>query len=160
MQVTETLSAGLKRSYAVVLPAADIEGKRDTRLKELSRTLRLPGFRPGKVPASLVRQRFGTAVTAEVLEESVNTATEKVLSDRGLRAASQPRVDVKQADPDKDVAFDVEVELLPEIAMPDFGSLEVVRMKAEAPAAEVDRSLENIARRQRELTDVTEDRGA
>ena len=160
MQVTETLSDGLKRSYAVVLPAADIEGKRDGKLKDLSRTLRLPGFRPGKVPASLVRQRFGTAVMAEVLEESVQSATEKVLTDRGLRAASQPRVDLKQAEPDKDVAFDVEVELLPEIAMPDFGGMELVRLKAEAPGADIDRSLENIVRRQRELVDVAEDRPA
>ena len=160
MQVTETLTDGLKRSYAVILPAADIEGRRDTRLKELGKTLRLPGFRPGKVPATLVRQRFGPAVMAEVLEESVQTATEKVLSDRGLRAASQPRVDVKQIEPDKDVAFDVEVELLPEISMPDFGAMELVRLKADAPATEIDRSLENIARRQRELVDVSDDRGA
>ena len=160
MQVTETLSDGLKRAYAVVLPAAEVESKRAARLTELGRTLRLPGFRPGKVPAKLVRQRFGTAVMSEVLEESVQTATEQVLSERGLRAATQPKVEVTEIAPEKDLAFNVEVELLPEISMPDFAALELVRLKADAPAEEIDRSLDNIARRQRELVDVTEERPA
>ena len=85
MQVTETLSEGLKRGFTIVVPAADIEQRRTARLTDLGRTLRLPGFRPGKVPLPVVRQRYGTAVTAEVLEESVNRATQQVLSERGLR---------------------------------------------------------------------------
>ena len=160
MQVTETLSDGLKRAYAVVLPAADIESKRAARLTELGRTLRLPGFRPGKVPPKLVRQRFGTAVMSEVLEESVQSATEQVLSERGLRAATQPKVDVTQIAPEQDLAFNVEVELLPDIAMPDFGAMELVRMRADTPAADIERSLETIAKRQRELLEVTEPREA
>lgn len=160
MQVTETLSDGLKRAYAVVLPAADIESKRAARLTELGRTLRLPGFRPGKVPPKLVRQRFGPAVMSEVLEESVQSATEQVLSERGLRAATQPKVDVTQIAPEQDLAFNVEVELLPDIAMPDFGAMELVRMRADTPAADIERSLETIAKRQRELLEVTEPREA
>ena len=78
MQVTETLSDGLKRGYTVVVPAADIEGRRTKRLAELGKTLRLPGFRPGKVPMPVVKMRFGDAVKAEVLEESVNDATRQV----------------------------------------------------------------------------------
>ena len=70
MQVTETLSDGLKRGFTVVVPAADIEERRTARLADLGKTLRLPGFRPGKVPPPVVRQRYGTAVTAEVLEEA------------------------------------------------------------------------------------------
>ena len=87
MQVTETLSEGLKRGFTVVVPAADIESRRTARLADLGKTLRLPGFRPGKVPLPVVRQRYGSAVIAEVLEESVNEATEQVLSERGLRPA-------------------------------------------------------------------------
>ena len=64
MQVTETLSEGLRRGFTVVVPAADIEGKRSAKLSEIGRGLKLPGFRPGKIPASLVRQRYGTAVMA------------------------------------------------------------------------------------------------
>ena len=98
MQVTETLSEGLKRAYTVVVSAADIESKRAARLANLGKTLRLPGFRPGKVPPTVVRQRYGTAVTAEVLEQSVSEATQQVLTDRGLRPALQPKVDVVNLD--------------------------------------------------------------
>src|SRR3984957_14275983 len=98
MQVTETLSEGLKRGYTIVVPAADIETRRNARLTDLGRTLRLPGFRPGKVPLPVVRQRYGSAVTAEVMEESVNEATKQVLSERGLRPAMQPKIDVVSPD--------------------------------------------------------------
>src|SRR2546423_10691069 len=101
MQVTETLSEGLKRAYTVVLPAADLEGKRTAKLAELGKTLRLPGFRPGKVPLPVVRQRYGSAVAAEVLEESVDQATRQVLSERGLRPATQPKVDLVANEKDK-----------------------------------------------------------
>jgi trigger factor len=162
MQVTETLSDGLKRAYTVIVPAADIEGRRAAKLSEIGRTLRLPGFRPGKVPLPVVRQRYGTAVMAEVLQESVDTATQQVLSDRGLRPAVQPKVDVVSgADAAAaDLEFKVELELLPDIAMPDFAGIELVRLKAEPTAEVVDEALAEIARRQADLVDVTEDREA
>ena len=128
MQVTETLSDGLKRGYTVVVPAADIESKRATRLADLGKTLNLPGFRPGKVPLMVVRQRYGSAVTAEVLEESVSEATQQVLSERGLRPALQPKIDVVSLDAGagaaKDLEFKVELELLPDITLPDFSDVE------------------------------------
>ena len=96
MQVTETLSEGLMRGFTVVVPSDAIEDRRSAKLVEIGRQLKLPGFRPGKVPDKVVRQRYGTAVMAEVLEDSVNQATQQVLSDRGLRAAAQPKVDVKK----------------------------------------------------------------
>ena len=160
MQVTETLSEGLKRSYAVTVPAADIETKRTARLTEIGKTIRLPGFRPGKVPMTVVRQRYGTAVMSEVLEESVNSATEQVLTERGLRAATQPKVDVTSLDEKKDLQFNVEVELLPEITMPDFGAISLTRVRAEPAAEVIDKALTEIAARQRELEPVAEDRGA
>ncbi len=162
MQVTETLSDGLKRGFTVVVPATDIEGKRTARLTELGRTLRLPGFRPGKVPMPVVRQRYGTAVAAEVLEESVTEATRQVLSDRGLRAATQPKVDLVSAAEaaDKDLEFKVEVELLPDIQMPDFAEIALTRLKAAPSDEALDNALGEIAARQRELVDVEEERGA
>ena len=160
MQVTETLSEGLKRGFSVVVPAADIESKRTAKLSELAKTLRLPGFRPGKVPSHVVRQRYGTAVGSEVLEESVNDATQQVLSERGLRAATQPKVDVVGLDDGKDLQFTVEVELLPEIPMPDFGAIHLTRFKAEPSTEAIDKALVEVAGRQRSLQPVTEDRGA
>jgi trigger factor len=151
MQVTETLSDGLKRGFSVVVPAADIERRRSKRLAELGRTLRLPGFRPGKVPTTVVKQRFGTAVSAEVLEQSVNEATQQVLTERGLRAATQPRIELVSADPALDLEFKVELELFPEIAMPDFSAIEVARVKAEPSEDQVNRALADLATRQREL---------
>jgi trigger factor len=166
MQVTETLSEGLKRGFTVVVPGPDIEGKRTARLSEISRTLRLPGFRPGKVPLPIVRQRYGTAVMAEVLEESVNDATRQMLADRGLRSAVQPKVElVSGADPAAgkeaaDLEFKVEVELLPEITLPDLSDLALVRLKSEPTAEVIDAALAEVAKRQSVLTDVTDDRGA
>jgi trigger factor len=161
MQVTETLSDGLKRGYTVVVPAADIEGRRAKRLAELAKTVQLPGFRPGKVPTAVVKQRYGGAVTAEVLEESVNDATQKVLSERGLRSAGQPKVElVSGIGEAKDLEFTVELELLPEIAMPDFGAIELTRLKAEPLPEVIDKALEEIARRQRTLEEVEDARPA
>ena len=160
MQVTETLSDGLKRGFSVVVPAADVESRRTKRLAELSRTVRLPGFRPGKVPATVVKQRFGSAVSAEVLEQSVSEATQQVLTERGLRAATQPRIELVSADPALDLEFKLELELFPEIAMPDFAAIEVARMKAEPSEEQIARALDDLAVRQRELVAVDEARPA
>src|SRR5271165_6043477 len=168
MQVTETLSEGLKRAYTVVVPAADIETRRAARLANLGKTLNLPGFRPGKVPTTVVRQRYGTAVNAEVLEESVTQATQQVLTERGLRPALQPKVDVVSLDPTggagTDLEFKVELELLPEITLPDFGTIRLTRMKVEATPETVDKAVADIAQRNRTLEAIPAeelgDRGA
>ena len=159
MQVTETLSDGLKRAFTVVVPAGDIESRRTARLVDLGKSLRLPGFRPGKVPMTIVRQRYGTAVTAEVVEAQVNEATQKVLTDRGLRPAMQPKVEVISLDAAgegvKDLEFKVELELLPEIAMPDFAAIQLTRRRAEVQGETVDKALGELATRNRELVDLT-----
>ena len=160
MQVTETLSDGLKRGYTIVVPAADIEGKRSNRLAELGKTVKLPGFRPGKVPMGVVKTRFGSAVMAEVLEESVNDATRQVLTDRGLRAATQPKVEVVKLEEAHDLEFKVELELLPDIAMPDFGAIELTRLKATPSEEAVAKALDEMASRASETVDVPEARPA
>jgi len=149
MQVTETLSDGLKRGYTVVLSAGDLESRRAERLATLGKTLRLPGFRPGKVPLPIVKQRFGSAVSAEVVEQSVSEATQKVLSERGLRPAQQPKIDLVTEDPTgigSDVEFKVELELLPDIQLPDFGGISLTRLKAEVPSDTIDQTLDRIAK--------------
>jgi len=164
MQVTETLSEGLLRGFTVVVPSGDIEGKRTAKLTEISRTLKIPGFRPGKVPMTIIRQRFGTAVMAEVLQDSVDQATQQVMSDRGLRPASQPKVDVvslpESAEATTDLEFKVEVELLPEITAPDFAAMTLTRLKAEPAPELIDKTLSDIAGRQRAFALVEEVRPA
>ncbi len=164
MQVTETLSEGLKRAFDVVLPAADIEAQRMSRLAELAKTLTLPGFRPGKVPMPVIKQRFGTAVMAEIVEQSVSEATRKVFEERGLRPAMQPRINLTDAaaaaKPGNDVAFAVTLEILPEIALPDFAAIALERLKAEVDDAAIAKVLADMAGRQRTLEPVAEARGA
>ncbi len=158
MEVTETLSDGLKRNYTVVLPVADLESRRTERLTSLGKTLRLPGVRPGKVPMPIVKQRYGTAVSAEVLEESVSEATQRVLSDRGLRPAQQPKVNLVTENPTAlaaDLEFSVELELLPDITLPDFGSIELTRLKAEVAPDAVDKALTQIAKYNRTLEPIS-----
>jgi trigger factor len=162
MQVTETLSDGLKRAYAVVVPAADIEARRGSRLSELAKQVNLPGFRPGKVPMPIVKQRFGAAIAAEVLEQSINEATQQLMSERSLRPAVMPKLEVVTEDPTaagaaKDLEFKVELEVLPDIAMPDFSTLTLTRHVAKVPAEEVEKALTDIATRNRDLVDFTEE---
>ena len=94
MQVIETNNEGLKRDFKIVVPAADIEEQISKRLGELSRTVRLPGFRPGKVPVALLRKRFGPAVMGEVLEKTVSESTQKAMTDRGMRPAMEPKIEI------------------------------------------------------------------
>src|SRR3954452_15520542 len=160
MQVTEVANEGLKRGFKVVVPAGDISAQRDKRLAELGRDLRLPGFRPGKVPPKVVAQRYGQAVMGEVLEQSVNKATDQVVTDRGLRPALQPKIELVNFAPESDLEFKVELEVMPEIAMPDFAGISVERLKAEPSDEQVDKALETIASRNRKLEDITEEKAA
>ena len=160
MQVNETLSDGLKRGFTVIIPAATVEAKRGQKLATIAKSMNLPGFRPGKVPANLVRQRYGAAVMTEVHQDSVEDAVKTLLQDRGLRSATQPQVELVHAEEGKDLEFKVEVELLPEITVPDFGAISLTRLKVEPDTTAVDKALGEIALRQRNLEDVTETRGA
>jgi len=160
MLVTETLSEGLKRGFTVSVPSASIESKRSAKLAELSKTLKIPGFRPGKVPASLVKQRYGNAVLGEVLEAAVNDATEQLIAERNLRSVAKPRIEVTSAFGADDLEFKVEMELFPEFALPDLSGLALTRLTAEPEAEKIDASLAEIAARQKEMVDVTEERPA
>jgi trigger factor len=163
MQVTETLNQGLKRGFTVVVPANELETKRSERLAELGKGMSLKGFRPGKVPMAIVRQRYGTAVTGEVLEQTVNDATRDLMAERGLRQAAQPKVElVRGAEPGEatDLEFTLELELLPEIVQPDLTQLSLTRLKAEPDPETVDKALADIAKRQRGFETIEEARGA
>jgi trigger factor len=162
MQVTETLSEGLKRGFTVTVPAAELEGKRDARLKEVAANLNLPGFRPGKVPVSLARQRYGAAVWGEVIEQAVSDSIRAVFDERGLRPAGQPQVDLVsgQEDNGKDLEFKVESEILPEIVVPDLSGLALTRLKATVSDEAVEKALTDIAQRGRTFEVIEEVRPA
>lgn len=160
MQVTELPAEGLKRAFQVVVPAASLAAKRDKRLKELGADLRLPGFRPGKVPAAVVKQRYGQAVAGEILEQSVEDATRQVIADRGLRPAMQPKVELVNYSEGADLEYKIDLELLPEIPMPDFAAIALDRQKATPGDAEIDAFLATMAGRLADMEDVAEARPA
>jgi trigger factor len=157
MQVTETLAEGLKRAYTVVVPGTEVESRRAARFADLGKTVRIAGFRPGKVPLPVLRQRFGSAVTAEVIEQTVSDTTRQVLTDRGLRPAMQPRVDLVNSEPAQDLEFKVELEILPDFALPDFAAIALTRLKAEVSDEALAKALDNLAQRNRTLVDLTEE---
>ncbi len=165
MQVTETLSDGLKRAYSVTVPAAEIESKWGAKLAEIGRTIRLPGFRPGKVPVNLVRQRYGASVMAEIMQDALNNAADQLVEERGLRPAGQPKIALAgepniNAKAASDLNFNVELEILPEITAPDLAALNLVRYRAEVDPSKANETLATIAKQQRETVPVEEDRGA
>ncbi|MDP6342169.1 MAG: trigger factor family protein, partial [Alphaproteobacteria bacterium] len=114
MQVTETQSEGLKREYKVVLEAADMEGRMVDRLTALSQEVRMPGFRPGKVPVKILRRTYGKQVLGEVLEQAVNETTSQTLEERELKPALQPRIEITQFEEGADLEYTIQVELMPE----------------------------------------------
>jgi trigger factor len=153
MQVTEAPADGLKRAFQVVVPAAELGAKQDAKISELTRTMRLPGFRPGKVPAALIRQRYGKAVLGEVLEGTVGEIAQKVVADRGLRPAQQPQIKDFKFEDGSDLAFTVALEVLPEIAIPDLKAISVEKLTAEPDEATIAKALSQLGQRNRTVVD-------
>ena len=118
MQVTELANDGLKRAYSVTVTAADISASRDKRLAEIAKPVTMPGFRPGKVPMSVVKQRYGSAVLGEVLEQSVTDTSRQVVTDRGLKPAMQPKIELTNFAEGADLEYRMDLEILPDVPMP------------------------------------------
>lgn len=150
MQVKEVKSEGLSYELEVTVPAKDIDKKVDIKLQEYGKTMKLPGFRPGKVPLNLLKQRYGRAVLGEVLEQAVNDSTQKVLSDKGLRPALQPKIEVKEFDEGKDLVYSMAVEVLPEFKVIDLKTLTLEKPVAKADQKAVDEALERISKQHRD----------
>jgi trigger factor len=155
MQVTETLADGLKREFKIVIPAGDLESQISTRLSQLGRQIRLPGFRPGKVPPQLLRQRYGNAIRGEVLESTVQGSSAEARRERTLRPALQPRVEIVSADEGADLEYTMSVELLPDLPQPDFSALGLERTVVEIPDEDVDGAVARMAEQFRKSEPVT-----
>ncbi len=154
MQVTELANDGLKRAYSVTVTAADIASTRDKRLAEIAKTVSMPGFRPGKVPMSVVKQRYGAAVLGEVLEQQVSDASRQVVTDRGLKPALQPKIDIVNFAEGADLEFRMDLEVLPDVPMPEFAGIELERLKTEPTDEAIDKALASIAERNGTLEDA------
>lgn len=145
MQVTEIAADGLKRQFKITIPAKDFEKRIESELEEYGRSLRLPGFRPGKVPMPVLKQRFGSSVRGRVIQSTVSDTTFQVINERGLRAAGQPRIEITKGAEGEDVEYSLAIELMPEIKPMDFGALELERLNVEVSDKEVDEALARFA---------------
>jgi trigger factor len=158
MQVTQTHEEGLKREFKVVISATDLKAKMDTRLQEIGQTVRLPGFRPGKVPMPILKKRYGPSVMGEVLERAVTDSSNQAMMERGLRPALQPKIDIKSFAENADLEYTLAVEILPEIQPANFGDMKLERMKVDVPDAEIDKALNRIAEQHERSEKIAEDR--
>jgi trigger factor len=157
MQVTETLSDGLKREFQVQVPAADLEARVSERLGELKNRVQLRGFRPGKVPVAHLKRIYGKAVMAETIEAVIRELNAKIVSDRGLKLAMEPKVTIPNEETEvakvlggeTDLAYTVALELLPKIELGDFKGVKLEREVAEVTDEQVNEALDRIAEQNR-----------
>ncbi len=160
MQVTETLTEGLRREFRVLLTASDLETRLVDGLAGLKDKVKINGFRPGKVPAAHMRKMYGRSVMNDVLQNAVNEANSKISADKAVRFAMEPKVRFPESkeeieaalDAKGDLAFTVAVEVLPKIEMADHSGIALTKLVAEAPDADVEAALERMAGQNRSFT--------
>ena len=164
MQVTETLSQGLKREYDISLPASDLAEKLNGQLADLKRKVRINGFRPGKVPVEHLRRVYGKSVMADVVQEAIADANKKIIDENKLRLAREPKVELPK---DKavidaaleargDLNFKVALEVLPVFEVGDFSQISLERLTADVEDADVDAALDRLAEERRAYKDKPE----
>ena len=152
MQVTETLSEGLKREFKVVVPAAELDAKVNVRLDELKDRVRINGFRPGKVPVAHLRRVYGRSAMAEVIEATVRDTNNQIVSERGYKLAADPKVTMpteqeaveKLISGQSDLDYTMAVEIVPPIELTDFKTIKLTKLTSEVTDAEVDEALARI----------------
>ncbi len=155
MQVSVENTGALSRKLTVALPAQEIEGKVSGKMQDLKRQVRLKGFRPGKVPMTVIEKRFGTQVRAEVVDELVNQSFQQALSQENLRVASAPQIDAQPPERDVDFTYTAEFDVFPELEELALGELEIEKPTAEVTNEDVDNMIETL-RRQRQSWDEVE----
>src|ERR1700722_19719364 len=153
MQVIENVSEGLKREFEVKVPAAALEARVVERLGELKNRVRINGFRPGKVPLAHLKKLYGRSVMAETIETIVREVNAKIVDERGLKLAMEPRVTMpeeaveveKILDGKSDLAYRLALEVLPKIELADFSTIKLERLVAEVTEPEVDAAMQRFA---------------
>lgn len=152
MQVTETLSEGLKREYKVVVPAAELDAKVNARLDELKSRIRINGFRPGKVPVTHLKRMYGRSAMAEVIDATVRDTNNQIVSERGYKLASDPKVTLptdesvieKLIAGKIDLNYTMALEIVPSIALGDFKSIKLTKLTADVTDDEVEQGIRRI----------------
>ena len=150
IKTVETENQGLKRAFMLTIPAKDIEARLDQEVKRIAPQVRMPGFRPGKVPPNLIKKMHGEALQQEALSTAVQQGVQKLLSDQKLRPAMQPEIELGEGyAPGKDAEVKVRLETLPDVPKPQIDDLKLERLTVEADDAAVDAQIGNLASAQK-----------
>jgi trigger factor len=158
MNVKEEKSKGLNKKYIVTLEASDFASEVDKKLEKVAKGVKLPGFRAGKAPKSMIEQKYRPSVLGEVLDDMIRDATNKLISDNNLRPAVTPDINISKFEDGKDIEFTVDVEVLPEIKLGDFSKISLNKYTAKVPAEEVEKAISYMASARRDSVKVEEDR--
>ncbi|WP_019833454.1 trigger factor [Sphingomonas sp. PR090111-T3T-6A] len=146
MQTVETLNEGLKRAYKLTIPAKDIAARVDEQVKLAAPQMRMPGFRPGKVPANIVKKMHGPALHQDALNSAVQEGIQQLLVEQKLRPATQPAVELGEGyEEGKDAELGISLEVLPDVPAPAIDALKLERLTVAAVAAEIDEQVSRIA---------------
>ena len=147
MQVTETLIEGLKRGYAITVPAAELEAKVSEKLEEARKDFQMKGFRKGKAPTALMKKMFGKSVLGEAMQESIDAAMRSHFEATGDRPALQPEVKMTKEDwkEGEDVEVEMTYEALPQVPEVELSELKLEKLVAEIDDAAVEEALKNLA---------------
>ena len=160
MRIAETLNEGLKRAYRLTIPAKDFNARIDKHLATAAQQIRMPGFRPGKVPANLVRKMHGPAVTGQALEEAANEGVQQLVAKEKLRPAMQPKVEIDDYQEGLDLSLKVEVEVLPAITAPPAEGIELEKLTVVADDAAMTTALQRFADQQKSFEAAAKDYAA
>ncbi len=155
----ETLEK-LERKITLTLPVNVIQSEVDSRLKRLARTVKMDGFRPGKVPMNVVAQRYGYSVHYEVMNDKVGEAFASAANEAKLRVAGQPRITEKEGAPEGELAFDAVFEVYPEVKIGDLTTAEVEKINAEVSDAAIDKTLDILRKQRRTFAQRAQDAAA
>ncbi|WP_294243804.1 trigger factor [uncultured Sphingomonas sp.] len=155
MQTVETLNEGLKRAYTLTITAKDIEGKVDAELKRIAPQMKMPGFRPGKVPANLVRKMHGPALLQDALNTALQEGVQSLITEKNLRPAMQPQVElVGDYEQGQDATLNVTLEVLPTVPAPAIDALKLERLTVPVADEAVDEQLQKFADQQKRWDDA------
>ncbi len=155
MQTVETLNEGLKRAYTLTIAAKDIATRVEQEVERLAPQIRMPGFRPGKVPANLVKKMHGESLQGDALNSSVQEAVQALIGKEKLRPAMSPSVELNEGyEHGKDAEVKVALEVLPEIATPSIEGIKLERLTVEASADAIDEAVLRIAQQQKSFKDA------
>jgi trigger factor len=146
IKTVETENEGLKRAFMLTIPAEDIEARVEQEVKRIAPQVRMPGFRPGKVPPNLIRKMHGDNLRGEALQGAVQDGVQQLLNDNNIRPALQPQVELDQSyEPGKDAEVTVRLEALPEVPAPQIDDIKLDRLGLDADEAAVDEQLKQLA---------------